>query len=116
MLLSRSDIRLLERVGHDVGKFARFNKQGFAQLRNCRGCCIFYQADKHRCKIYRHRPLGCRIYPVMYDEEQRVVVDGLCPQAETVSKREILLKAVKLKRLLKRIDSEAVRRKGGCAS
>lgn len=106
MQLSRADIRLLERAGHDREKFVRFNRQGFAQLRNSRGYCVFYQSERHRCKVYRFRPLGCRIYPVIYSEEEGVIVDGLCPQARTVSKREIELKADKLGRLLHRIDRE----------
>lgn len=106
MLLSRADIRLLERAGYDREKFVRFNRQGFAQLRNSQGCCIFYHIERHRCKVYRHRPLGCRIYPVIYSEEEGVIVDDLCPLAGTVSKREIESKAEDLRRLLRRIDSE----------
>lgn len=106
MLLSRADIRLLERAGYDREKFVRFSRQGFAQLRNFRGYCIFYQADEHHCKVYRHRPLGCRIYPVIYSEEEGIIVDELCPRAETVSKREITRKSAKLRRLLQRIDGE----------
>jgi Fe-S-cluster containining protein len=106
MLLSRADIRLLEKTGHDKKKFVRFNRQGFAQLRNSRGHCVFYQTDKHRCEVYSHRPLGCRIYPVIYSEEEGAIVDDLCPLAETVSKREIKSKTDKLRSLLQRIDSE----------
>jgi Fe-S-cluster containining protein len=106
MLLSRADIRQLERAGYDREKFVRFNKQGFAQLRNSRGYCVFYQTEKHRCRVYRYRPLGCRIYPVIYSEEEGVIVDDLCPLAGTVSKKEIMFKAEKLRNLLQRIDGE----------
>jgi Fe-S-cluster containining protein len=106
MLLSKADIRQLETAGYDKEKFVRFNKQGFAQLRNLQGHCVFYQTDKHRCRVYGHRPLGCRIYPVIYSEEEGTIVDDLCPQAETVSKKEIASKAAKLERLLQRIDDE----------
>ena len=111
MLLSRADIRLLESVGHPREEFARFNRQGFAQLRNNRGHCVFYQTDRSRCRIYRYRPLGCRIYPVLYSEEDEVIVDALCPQAGTVSKNEIDSKAKRLLKLLQRIDDEARKRK-----
>jgi Fe-S-cluster containining protein len=106
MLLSRADIRRLERAGYDRKKFVRFNRQGFAQLRNSRGYCVFYQTAKHRCRVYRYRPLGCRIYPVIYSEEDGVIVDDLCPLAGTVSKKEIMFKAEKLRSLLQKIDGE----------
>jgi Fe-S-cluster containining protein len=109
MLLSRADIKLLERAGYNRGDFVRFNGQGFAQLRNSRGYCVFYQIEKHRCRVYRFRPLGCRIYPVICSVEDEVIVDDLCPSAVTVTKREIDSKAEKLRRLLRRIDGEAER-------
>lgn len=111
MLLSTADVRLLERAGFNSQKFVRFNKQGFAQLRNSAGYCVFYQTEKHRCRVYRHRPLGCRIYPVIYSEKEGVIVDDLCPLAETVSEKEIESKAERLGRLLQRIDGEAEKRK-----
>lgn len=107
MLLSRADIRLLEKAGHEKQKFVRFNGQGFAQLRNRRGHCVFYQIEKCRCEVYRYRPLGCRIYPVIYSEEDGVIADDLCPQAGRVSEKEIDSKRVKLRELLRRIDLEA---------
>jgi Fe-S-cluster containining protein len=107
MLLSRADIRLLERAGHEREEFVRCNGQGFVQLRNSRGRCVFYQSEKRRCRVYRYRPLGCRIYPVIYSEEDGVIVDDLCPRAGTVSKKEVDSKTQKLRRLLQRIDGEA---------
>lgn len=106
MLLAKADIRLLEKAGYNREKFVCLNRQGFAQLRNSRGHCVFYQTAKHRCRAYRHRPLGCRIYPIIYSEEEGVIVDDLCPLAGTVSKKEIESKAEKLTRLLQKIDSE----------
>lgn len=107
MLLSKSDIRLLESAGYESGEFVRVNGQGFAQLRNRREHCVFYQTDKGRCGVYRYRPLGCRIYPVIYSMTEGVVADNLCPLAETISRAEIDSKAERLIRLLRRIDSEA---------
>ena len=107
MLLSKADIRLLEKAGHAREEFVRFNRQGFAQLRNSRGYCVFYQNEKGRCRVYRHRPLGCRIYPLIYSEEEGVIVDDLCPQAATFSKKEIDSKEERLMKLLQRIDGEA---------
>jgi hypothetical protein len=60
-----------------------------------------------------HRPLGCRIYPVILSMEEGVIVDDLCPQAGTVSTKEIDFKREKLRKLLARIDDEAGKRKSG---
>jgi len=113
MLLSRADIRLLERAGQAREKFVRFDRQGLARLRNNRGHCVFYQIENRRCRVYRYRPLGCRIYPVIYSEEEGVIVDDLCPQAATVSKKEIESKAKRLQKLLQRIDGEAGKLRAG---
>jgi len=106
MLLSNADIRLLERTGHKKGEFVRVNEQGLASLRNRQGRCVFYLTEKHRCGVYRYRPLGCRIYPIIYSIEEGVVVDNLCPLAATASRVEIDSNAERLMRLLKKIDSE----------
>ena len=111
MLLSKTDIRLLKRAGHKREEFVRVNKQGFARLRNKRGRCVFYRADKRRCGVYRYRPLGCRIYPVIYSLEEGVILDDLCPLAGTVSRMEIDSKAERLVKLLQNIDCEAGKRK-----
>lgn len=108
MLLSKADIERLESVGYDRQKFIRYDKHGFARLRNCRGFCVFYDVVKCRCKIYEHRPLGCRIYPVIYSEEEGIVVDDLCPMKDTVSEIEIKRKGKKVIELLQRIDSEVL--------
>jgi Fe-S-cluster containining protein len=110
MPLSKADIKLLESAGQNREKFLWFVKQGYVQLLNCRGHCVFYHPQKQRCRVYRHRPLGCRIYPVIYNEKEGVVVDDLCPRAFTVSDTERKSKAQGLRRLLKRIDAEAKQR------
>jgi Fe-S-cluster containining protein len=107
MPLSSGDIKRLESAGFTREKFVRVNKDGCTQLRNNRGYCIFYQTEKHRCSVYRFRPLGCRVYPVIYSVEEGVIVDDLCPLAGTVSKEEVKSKSEKLFRLLQRIDDEA---------
>jgi Fe-S-cluster containining protein len=83
------------------------NRHRHIQLRNNRGYCVFYQTEKHRCSVYRFRPLGCRIYPVIYSEGDGVIVDDLCPLAGTVSNKEIKSKSQMLFRLLQTIDGEA---------
>jgi Fe-S-cluster containining protein len=79
MPLSNIDIERLKRTGYDRKKFVRSDKHGYVRLNNRRGFCVFYDAEKHRCNIYRHRPSGCRLYPVIYSEEEGIVADDLCP-------------------------------------
>jgi len=107
MMLSNADIERLERLGHGGQKFVRYDRHGFARLKNRHGFCVFYDVVKKRCRIYRHRPLGCRIYPVIYSEQEGIVVDDLCPMRNTVSKMELRRKGRKVIELLQRIDNEA---------
>lgn len=111
MLLSKADINRLEKAGHNKSSFVRFDKKGYAKLRNHQGYCVFYDVEKLRCKVYRHRPLGCRLYPVIYSEEDGLIVDHLCPEKDSVSTRELEEKGREVIKLLKRIDSEAEKRK-----
>lgn len=108
MLLSRTDIKRLEDVGYDREEFTRYDRQGYARLRNCQGFCVFYDRGKSRCRVYEHKPVGCRIYPVMYSEEEGTIVDDLCPMKDTVSKKEIKRKGKQVIELLRRIDHEVL--------
>lgn len=110
MMLSNMDIEQLEGMGYDKRKFVRYDRYGFARLKNRYGVCVFYDAEKCRCKVYEIRPVGCRIYPVIYSEREGIVVDTLCPLQNTISKREIKREGKKLIKLLWRIDSEALAR------
>jgi uncharacterized protein len=111
MLLSKKDITLLEKQGFRKEYFAKFDRQGFAQLRNLDGYCVFYDRDKQRCKIYTNRPAGCRVYPVILDEETGIILDNICPETETINEVEKSLKGRKVIKLLDKIDSEALARK-----
>lgn len=110
MSLSNADIIALEKLGYPTRSFVHFSKNGTAQLRNNRGTCVFYSSEKHRCKVYKLKPLGCRIYPVIYNEKEGIVLDDLCPEKSTVSEKEKERKGKQLLKLLRNIDSEALRR------
>jgi Fe-S-cluster containining protein len=110
MPLSEKDIQLLERTGHTREQFVHMNKKGYAQLRNKNGYCAFYNTEKHSCRVYRRRPTGCRLYPVIYSEQEGVVTDNICPARHTVTQTEIKRKTGTLMRLLQRIDDEAFKR------
>ena len=111
MMLSNADVEQLRRAGYDEQKFMRYDRQGFAKLKNSHGVCLFYDPENCFCKVYRHRPSGCRTYPVIYSEEKGVIVDGLCPMKNTISKMELQRKGKKVVRLLQIIDDEAITRK-----
>lgn len=107
MLLSEADIARLERAGYVRREFVHIDKRGYARLRNVGRYCVFYDAEEHRCRAYKLRPSGCRIYPVIYSEEDGIIADSLCPMSKTVSQEEIKRKGRKVIRLLKTIDREA---------
>jgi hypothetical protein len=107
MMLSNADVERLERLGYNIQKFVRRDRHGFVRLKNCHGSCVFYNVEKCRCRIYKHRPLGCRIYPIIYSEHEGIVVDDLCPMKNTVSETELKRKGKKVIELLQRIDNEA---------
>jgi Fe-S-cluster containining protein len=111
MLLSENDIERLERKGYDRDFFVRFDSEGYATLRNQHGCCVFYDARKRCCKVRAHRPAGCRIYPVIYDEDKGIIVDAICPSRDSVTKKQKAKKGEKVLKLLKTIDAEAKRRR-----
>jgi Fe-S-cluster containining protein len=107
MLLSAEDIERLERKGFRKEFFARFDKAGYAKLRNRQGHCVFYDVEKRRCKAYADRPLGCRIYPVIYDEAKGIVVDDICHAQNTVTEKQKTKRGKIVLKLLEKIDAEA---------
>jgi len=111
MLLSNADVKLLEKTGYKCNEFSFVNKDSFRQLRNVNGFCFFYDTAKKRCRAYRLRPLGCRIYPIIYSEDEGAITDWICPMKDTVSAQEIKTKSNKLMKLLQTIDAEAKMRR-----
>jgi Fe-S-cluster containining protein len=111
MLLSQEDITSLKTTGYPPEKFQRRDRQRYAKLRNRKGYCFFYDAEKRRCKAYRLRPRGCRLYPVICSVEDGIIVDELCPMGNTVSRKEIEEKGKEVLKLLAVIDREAQNRK-----
>jgi Fe-S-cluster containining protein len=111
MELSEADMARLERRGHKRSDFSYIGVDGIPRLRNVGVFCYFYDADRKRCREYASRPLGCALYPVNIDQDGGLVLDGLCPQAETLSAQEVRLKGRRLKALIATIDAEAAARK-----
>ena len=107
MLLCSEDINKLEKKGYSKDSFLRFDKDGYALLRNHQGCCVFYNKKERRCSVYAYRPSGCRIYPVILDEDKGIVVDEICHAQTTISGSEKARRGKRVLSLLKKIDAEA---------
>ena len=73
MLLSKEDIKRLEKRDFNQNQFVNYDKQGYAQLKNSNGYCVFYDLQNHKCKVYVDRPTGCRVYPVIVHEEKGII-------------------------------------------
>jgi len=111
MLLSKKDIKRLESIGYYKTLFAKYDKQGYVQLKNRDGYCVFYDVQKKRCRVYADRPSGCKVYPVILDEEKGIILDNICESRETISEQEKILKGRRVIKLLEEIDSEALKRR-----
>lgn len=112
MLLCAEDIARMEKKGYKKDSFVRFDKDGYALLRNRQGCCVFHNKKARQCNIYASRPSGCRIYPVILDEDNGIVIDEICHAQSTISDAEKVRRGKRVLNLLKKIDDEAKTRCG----
>ncbi|MCW4020175.1 MAG: YkgJ family cysteine cluster protein [Candidatus Bathyarchaeota archaeon] len=105
MPLSHLDIDRILKLDYPLEHFASKTDEGY-RLKNQSGRCIFLTEDK--CKIYAHRPEGCRLYPLVYDMNTRkAVLDELCPYHYEYEVRKV--DAQKLSNLLKKLEREKSR-------
>ena len=82
MLLLEDDVQRIVSLGFEEGSFA-VESDGFKMLRNSSsgGRCVFH--DGKQCSIYSNRPAGCRLYPIIFDEDlNHPVKDRLCLYAD----------------------------------
>lgn len=110
MLLSKKDIDRLEKKGFKTKYFSRQNNEGYIVLKNRKGHCIFFDAEQKKCKIYEDRPLGCRLYPIIFDDRKGIIADTLCPANNKWTENRKSHRGKKVIKLLKKIDSEAKKR------
>ena len=113
MLLSTKDIAQLEKKGYKKEFFTSIDKAGYAVLRNYEGRCAFFDAEKRRCNVYAERPSGCRIYPIIFDEDKGIVADTTCQARKSVTQQDKDRKGRKVLKLLKLLDKEAKQRSYG---
>lgn len=111
MLLSKKDIKRLEALGYCVEEFAAFDRQGYATLKNRAGYCFFYDLAKRRCSVYMSRPSGCRVYPVIVDIDNGIILDSICECRGSITEWEKSVKGKRVVKLLEVIDSEAEERR-----
>lgn len=114
MPLTEEDARRLEALGHAREAFSFRNPEtGHLQLRTvdpapgetARPC---YFLRDGRCIAYEHRPQGCRIYPLVLNEEGRLLRDEDCPH-----RREFPLDPSARRRILRivgAVEREALKR------
>lgn len=77
MPLSSNDIKRIEALGFKKDSFV-VSQKGWLQLKNLNGLCVFH--DGKRCSIYKHRPEGCKLYPVIFDYDRKQdILDKECP-------------------------------------
>jgi Fe-S-cluster containining protein len=83
MVLSFHDIERIEKRGFDSGFFV-MEQDGWLQLKNAKGRCVFHNGIY--CTIYKDRPIGCALYPIVYDADHRcAILDEDCPQRHCFS-------------------------------
>lgn len=111
MLLSKKDIKRLIDRGYSQKQFVRYDKQGYATLKNRDGYCVFYDRTNRRCSEYESRPSGCRVYPVIVDEEVGIILDTICESRGSISDQEKNTKGKHVVKLLEIIDAEAADRR-----
>ncbi len=87
MQLSQRDVKRLERLGYRRDEFST-EIDGVRVLKNVNGWCFFLENGK--CRVYSHRPLGCRLYPVVYSVDSgQATVHDFCPLGKTIRKRDV---------------------------
>ena len=78
MPLTEEDVARLESLGFRREEFSVV-KDVVRVLRNVDGHCFFLDPSTGRCRVYEHRPLGCRLYPLVYVPGVGVDLDPECP-------------------------------------
>ncbi|OYT58566.1 zinc/iron-chelating domain-containing protein [Euryarchaeota archaeon ex4484_178] len=103
MMLTEEDVKRISSLGY---RNFYYEKDGFLYLRNVNGKCVFLD-ENGLCKIYEHRPEGCRFYPFLYDPDRdEIILDEDCPYRDEFT----LENEENLKKLVLRILKERERR------
>lgn len=86
MILSKKDIeRIIENSTEVLNNenIVQINNDGYYQLKNVNGYCIFFDQNSKVCNIYDSRPQGCRFYPMIFNmDENCCEFDSECPRTD----------------------------------
>ncbi|MEM2534578.1 MAG: YkgJ family cysteine cluster protein [Candidatus Nezhaarchaeales archaeon] len=109
MPLTKRDVERIKKIGYPEEYFV--DRRGrIPRLKNMKGHCVFLDPRTNACIIYPDRPEGCRLYPLIYDEEKdSIVVDPLCPKAHVVPHKLIIELSSALLSLIDRLRNEYLR-------
>jgi len=84
MPLTKHDIVRIRSLGYQQQYFVVYYDD-IPHLKNVNGHCVFLDSITKACKIYDYRPLGCRLYPLVYDiTSKSIIIDPECPQREHI--------------------------------
>ena len=102
MILCKDDIKRIKKLGFKQDFFV-VQKDGWFLLKNYKGRCVFHNGK--RCIIYDNRPVGCRLYPVIFDkDENRAVLDKDCPYNTCFEISDLVVD--ELYSVVKKVESE----------
>ena len=105
MPLSVLDIARIKGLGFSEDSFI-VKKNGNRQLKNLSGRCVFHNGQ--RCAIYNHRPEGCQLYPVIFDEDTReAILDSYCPYHDKFQLTPSISR--KVIKLVRKLDMEKMK-------
>ena len=106
MPLSVLDIARIKGLGFSENSFI-VERNGNWQLKNLSGRCVFHNGQ--RCTIYDHRPEGCQLYPVIFNEYKgEAVLDSYCPHYEKFHLTPSISR--KVVKLVRKLDVEKMKR------
>ncbi len=108
MLLTLADVERISRLsGLTVEHFAVTNDDGFYQLRNINGHCIFLDTNTKRCTIYSFKPSGCQVYPVIFDlDANECLLDDTCPFRGLITASELRKTCHQTKKIIEELLSD----------
>jgi len=91
MVLTPTDVIRITSLGYKLKEFASISNDGLLRLKNREGYCIFFNPDTKSCKIYKWRPKGCKVYPIIYlVEDNMITVDNECTMYRTVTQSDLI--------------------------
>lgn len=107
MILSYQDIDRIKRLGFDINFFVT-ERDGWLQLKNQDGRCVFH--NNIMCTIYKDRPDGCKLYPIIYDKDKKhAIFDKDCLQKDKFLMSKSITK--QLYDIVSKLESERAERK-----